>query len=77
LTAGPEPSEEAVRGWARLPRWQHGLLIAFCVIGLVAAVANVAAASTNGSRALHTLVGLLDAAILVSLVLAYRRRPGA
>jgi hypothetical protein len=48
--------------------------MAFCVVGLVAAVANVAAASSNGSRALHAAVALLDAGILVSLVLAYRRR---
>jgi hypothetical protein len=74
VTAGPEPPEGAVTGWARLPRWQHGLLIAFCVIGLVAAIANVAAASSNGSRALHVAVGLLDGAILLSLVRAYRRR---
>ncbi|MCU1451101.1 MAG: hypothetical protein JWP02_3271 [Acidimicrobiales bacterium] len=73
MTAGPEPS--AGSGWTRLPRWQHGLLIAFCTAGLVAAVANVAAASSNGSRALHAAFGLFDGAVLVSLVLAYRRRP--
>jgi hypothetical protein len=74
MSAEPEPSEGSVSGWARLPRWQHGLLMAFCAAGLVAAIANVAAASSNGSRALHAAFGLLDGAILVSLVLAYRRR---
>jgi hypothetical protein len=76
MTAGPERPDGTTTGWARLPRWQHGLLMAFCVIGLIAAVANVAAASSNGARGLHAAVALLDGGILVSLVIAYRRRAG-
>jgi hypothetical protein len=73
MTTPDRPGGTAT-GWARLPRWQHGLLIAFCVVGLIAAVANVAAASSNGARGLHTAVALLDGGILASLVVAYRRR---
>jgi hypothetical protein len=75
LTAGPERSESSVTGWGRLPRWQHLVLIALSAVGLVAAVANVAAASTNGNRALHAGVGLIVAVVLVTLVRSFRRRP--
>jgi uncharacterized membrane protein len=77
LTAGPERSESSATGWARLPRWQHLVLIVLCVVGLVAAVANLAAASTNGNRALHAGIGLIVAVVLVTLVRSFRRRsPG-
>lgn len=59
----------------RIPRWQHMVLIGLCAVGLVAAIANVAAADSNGGRALHLGIGLLVGAALVQLVLAYRRRP--
>jgi len=77
VTAGPERAEGTATGWARLPRWQHLVLIVLCVVGLLAAVANVAAASTNGNRALHSLVGLIVAGVLVTLVRSFRRRPPA
>ncbi len=59
----------------RMPRWQHVVLMLLCVAGLVAAIANVAAADSWGARGLHALIGLLVAAALVRLVFAYRRRP--
>jgi hypothetical protein len=69
--------EGTATGWARLPRWQHGVLITLCAVGLVAAVANMVVASSNGNRALHAAFGLLDGAVLVTLVLSYRGRPPA
>jgi hypothetical protein len=59
----------------RMPRWQHVVLMLLCVAGLIAAIANVAAADAWGARGLHALVGLLIAAALVRLFIAYRRRP--
>jgi hypothetical protein len=44
-------------------------------VGLVAAIANVAAASTNGNRAIHAGIGLIVAVVLVTLVRSFRRRP--
>ena len=61
-------------GWARLPRWQHVALIVLCSVGLLAAILNTAAAS-GGDRVLHLLFGLLDGAVLVTLVRSYGRRP--
>jgi hypothetical protein len=75
LTAGPERPESTATGWARLPRWQHLVLIVLCAIGLLAAIANVAAASTNGNRALHASFGLVLAVVLVTLVRSVRHRP--
>jgi hypothetical protein len=43
----------------------------------VAAIANVAAASTNGNRAIHAGIGLIVAAVLVTLARSLRRRPPA
>jgi hypothetical protein len=77
LTAGPERPESTAKGWARLPRWQHLVLIALCAVGLVAAIANVAAASTNGNRAIHAGIGLTVATVLVTLARSFRRRPPA
>ena len=66
---------ESATGWARLPRWQHAVLIGLCALGLVAAIANVAVASSNGNRAVHAVFGLVIGGVLVSLVRAYGRRP--
>jgi len=64
---------ESANGWARLPRWQHVALIVLCSVGLVAAILNTAVAS-GGGRLLHVLFGLLDGAVLVTLVRSYGRR---
>jgi hypothetical protein len=77
LTAGPERPGSAATRWARLPRWQHLVLIALCAVALVAAIANVAAASTNSNRAIHAGIGLIVAAVLVTLARSFRRRPPA
>jgi hypothetical protein len=74
---GPERPDDIAAGWARLPRWQHLVLIVLCAVGLVAAIANVAAASTSGNRAVHAGFGLIVAVLLVTLVRSFRRRPPA
>ena len=68
-----EPESGAAAGWARLPRWQHVALIVLCSVGLVAALLNTAVAS-GGDRLLHFLFGVLDGAVLVTLVRSYGRR---
>ncbi len=68
-------TEEAPRGWARLPRWQHVALIGFCVLAVVAAIANAVVARSNGNRAIHLAFGVLVAGVLSSLIASYRRRP--
>ena len=75
MTEEPEGTESIATGWARLPRWQHGVLIVLCAAGLVAAIANAVVASTNGNRAMHAGFGLVVAVVLVTLVSSFRRRP--
>jgi hypothetical protein len=71
MTAEPE---RTATGWTRLPRWQLVVLIVLSAVGLLAAIANVAAASSNRSRGLHAGFGLLVAALLFTLVTSLRRR---
>jgi membrane protein YdbS with pleckstrin-like domain len=77
LSTEPQESEDAAKGWARLPRWQHLILIVLCLAGLVAAVANAWVATTSGNRAMHAGFGLVVAVVLVTLVTSYRRRSRA
>ena len=66
---------ETATGWARLPRWQHAVLIAFCAFALVAAAANTIAASTGRNRLLHGAFGVIVAVLLITLITSVRRRP--
>ena len=75
MTEDPEGPAGVATGWARLPRWQHGVLIVLCAAGLLAAVANAVVASTNGNRAMHAAFGVVVAVVLVTLVISFRRRP--
>ena len=68
-----DPGLDSPTGWARLPRWQHVALIVLCSVGLVAALLNTAVAP-GGDRLLHFLFGVLDGAVLVTLVRSYGRR---
>jgi hypothetical protein len=61
-------------GWARLPRWQHLALILLCGAGLLAAIANVAAADHLGNRVLHGAIAVITIVLGVTLISAYRRR---
>jgi hypothetical protein len=72
----PERPDGMTTGWARLPRWQHIALIALCVAGLVAAILNVVAADRLGNRLLHGAIAVITIVLLVTLISAYRRRPG-
>jgi uncharacterized membrane protein YfcA len=73
--AEPERPAVEARGWARLPRWQHLILILLCAAGLAAAIANAVVASTSGNRAMHAAFGLVVAVVLYTLVTSFRRRP--
>ena len=77
MSTGPERPESTATGWARLPRWQHVVLIVLSALGLVAAIANTIAASSRGSRALHGAFGLVLAVVLVTLIASFQRRPRA
>jgi len=77
MSGGPERPASTATGWARLPRWQHVVLIVLCAMGLVAAIANVVAATSNGNRAVHAGFGLVVAVVLVTLVRSFRGRPPA
>jgi hypothetical protein len=61
-------------GWARLPRWQHLVLIGLCLVGLAAALANIAVAHSGTDRALHAGFGIVIVVVLTTLVRSYRRR---
>jgi len=77
VSTEPEEPQGTASGWARLPRWQHIVLIVLCAFGLVAAIANVIVASSNVNRAVHASFGLVIGAVLVTLILSYQRRPPA
>ena len=77
MSTEPDEREDAARGWARLPRWQHVTLIVLSAVGLVAAIANAWVARTGGNRATHVVFGLVVAVVLVTLVTSYRRRSKA
>jgi predicted Co/Zn/Cd cation transporter (cation efflux family) len=74
VSTDPEPAQDAATGWARLPRWQHLVLIVLCAFGLVAAVANTIVASSNGNRAIHLAFGVVVAVVLVTLITSFQRR---
>jgi hypothetical protein len=61
-------------GWARLPRWQHVVLIMLCGVGLIAGIANFLVSDSNRARAFHTVFTIVDGAILVTLITAYLGR---
>jgi hypothetical protein len=69
----PEP-ERTVTGWARLPRWQHAVLIALCTIALVAGIANFLVSDSYGARFFHAVFTIVDGAVLVTLVTAFLAR---
>jgi hypothetical protein len=73
----PERPEVAATGWARLPRWQHVVLIVLCTIGLIAGIANFAVSDTNRARVFHAVFTILDGALLVTLISAYLARKRA
>jgi hypothetical protein len=73
----PESPESPATGWARLPRWQHIVLIALCTVVLIAAIANFLVSDSNRARALHAALTIIDGAVLVTLITAYLRRTAA
>ena len=76
MTPEPEP-ERTANGWARLPRWQHLVLMVLCVIGLIAGIANFLVSDSNRGRGLHAAFTVVDGAILVTLITAYLSRTAA
>jgi len=77
VSTGPERPPDTATGWARLPRWQHLVLIVLCAFGLVAAIANTIVASSTGNRLTHAAFGVVVAIVLVSLITSFQRRPRA
>ena len=69
-----ERSEGTATGWARLPRWQHMLLIVLCGVVLIAAIANFLVSDSNRARAFHALLAVVDGVVLVTLITGYLRR---
>jgi phage shock protein PspC (stress-responsive transcriptional regulator) len=67
-------SAGAAAGWARLPRWQHVVLIVLCIGGLIAGIANFLIADTNRARVFHAIFTVADAALLVFLISGYLAR---
>ena len=77
MTSGPDRPPDTSTGWARLPRWQHIVLIVLCAFGLVAAIANTVVASSNGNRGVHAAFGIVIFIVLITLITSYQRRsPG-
>jgi len=74
VTAGPELPEPTATGWARLPLWQHRVLIVLCAVGLVAGVANAVVADSIGHFVPHALIAAIAIVLLVTLISAYLRR---
>lgn len=72
-----ETPESGATGWARLPRWQHIVLMALCSVVLIAAIANFVVSDSNRARALHAALTIIDGAVLVTLITAYLRRTAA
>ena len=69
----PDP-ERTVTGWARLPRWQHVVLIALCTVALAAGIANFLVSDSNRARVFHALFTIVDGAVLVTLITALLAR---
>lgn len=76
MTPEPESPENTASGWARLPRWQHIVLIVLCIVGLFAGIANFLVSDTNRARVFHALLTVLDGALLVFLITGYLGRTG-
>ena len=74
MSTEPEGPQDTSTGWARLPRWQHLVLIVLCAFGLVAAIANTVVASSNGNRGLHAVFGIVIFVVLITLITSYQRR---
>jgi hypothetical protein len=70
----PGSGEATATGWARLPRWQHVVLIVLCIGGLIAGIANFLVADTNRARVFHAIFTIADGALLVFLITGYLAR---
>ena len=67
--------ERDLRTWVRrLPGWQLVVLTVFAAAVLVAAVVNAVVTGAVSRRALHVVIGLVDAGLLVLLVRGFRDR---
>jgi len=72
--AEPERPGGTATGWARLPLWQHRVLIFLSGVGLVAAIANAVVADTIGHFVVHAAVAVIGIVLVVTLISAYLRR---
>ena len=72
--ADPERPAEAATGWARLPLWQHRVLIVLSAVGLIAGIANAVVADTIGHFFIHAVIAAIAIVLVVTLVSAYLRR---
>jgi multisubunit Na+/H+ antiporter MnhC subunit len=70
----PDSPEATAAGWARLPRWQHVVLIVLCTVGLIAGIANFVVADSNRARVFHGLFTVADGVLLVFLITGYLAR---
>jgi uncharacterized membrane protein len=70
----PEQSRGTATGWARLPRWQHLVLIVLCGVVLIAGILNFLASDSNRACAFHAVLSVVDGVVLVTLITAYLRR---
>jgi hypothetical protein len=71
MTSDPE---RTVTAWARLPRWQHVVLIVLCTIVLVAGIANFLVSDSNRARVFHAALTIVDGAVLVTLITGFLAR---
>jgi len=72
--AEPERPGRTATGWARLPLWQHRVLIFLSAVGLLAAIANAVVADTLGHFVVHATIAGIAIALFVTLISAYLRR---
>ena len=72
--ADPERPAGTATGWARLPLWQHRVLILLAAVGLVAAIVNAVVSDTIGHLVVHAVVAVIALVLVVTLISAYLRR---
>ena len=72
--ADPGHPSGTATGWARLPLWQHRVLIVLAGVGGIAAIANAVVADTIGRFVLHAAIAVIAIVLVVSLISAYLRR---